>query len=146
MDDRAGKSSSAVSHKRRERRFIQMGTRATRDPQPPSSRRTSPLRAPRAGECPCKRGLLRGCNGRRVHRQLQVPQNFHDDASVGNGRDDAQPTLLTHRAVCHVNRKDPLEQLRPRPSWARLLSLAILRRIGGRGVGLTSRVTAGRMV
>src|SRR5262245_42083076 len=46
MDDSAGQSSAAVSHERRERWFIQMGTRARVTDKPHSSRRTSPLRAP----------------------------------------------------------------------------------------------------
>jgi hypothetical protein len=37
---------------------------------------------------PRKRDLLRRRNGRRVHRQLQMPQDFLDDASLHNRRDD----------------------------------------------------------
>ena len=69
----------------------------------------------RASKRPRKRGLPRGCDGRRVHRQLHMPQDFLDDTSFHNRRNDPQPALLTHRAAFHVNREDALEQPCPRP-------------------------------
>ena len=72
-------------------------------------------RALRAGEIPRKRGLPRGRNGWRVHRQLQMTQDFLDHASLHNRRDDPQSALLTYRAAFHVNGEHPFEQPRPVP-------------------------------
>jgi hypothetical protein len=53
--------------------------------------------------------------GWRVHRQLHMSQDFLDDITLSDRRDDPQPALLTHRAACHVNREEALEQSRPAP-------------------------------
>jgi hypothetical protein len=79
----------------------------------------------RASKLPRKRRLLRGGNRRWVDRQLQVPQDFLDDASLGYRRDDPQRALLTHRAAFHVHRKHPREQSRPGPVWHRATAFGL---------------------
>ena len=54
-----------------------------------------------AGSGPRKRRLAGWRDGRRVHRQLQVPQNFSDDTALGHRRDDPQRALLPHRTARH---------------------------------------------
>ena len=57
----------------------------------------------RAAKVPRKRRLLRGRTGWRVHRQLEVAEDFLDDASLHNRRDDPQRAPLAHRTAFHID-------------------------------------------
>ena len=97
-------------------RFSTDADRGTSGRGKPRSGRTSASGGRlRAGGGPIKCGLACRRNGRRVHRQFQVPEDLPDDAALRDRRDDAQRALLTHGTACHVHGKDPLQQPRPVP-------------------------------
>ena len=66
------------------------------DPQTYSRGRTSaPANNGMPSHVPREYSLLCGRNEWRVHRQLQVTQDFLDDMSFGNRHNDPQPAFTT---------------------------------------------------
>ncbi len=45
-----------------------------------------------------------------------MAQDLADDRYLGNGGNDAQGPLPTHRTGCHIEAKHSLKQLRPVPA------------------------------
>ena len=72
-------------------------------------------RAGELGRRPGETLLAQPCRRTRrwLRRAFEVAQNFANDRSGGEGRDEAQGALLTARTVFHVDAKDPLEQPGP---------------------------------